>query len=115
MGDQFAEKRYGSRALLTVRNSQGKMGMITETSRVILPFEYSDIVENGNYHVLYKGSKMGFLILNTPYPHIDATFEEFYDYHAIPVNDYWSFGLFYVSRNGKDGYVGENGVEFFKN
>ena len=101
--------------MIIARNKADKVGIITESGSTVLPFEYTEIFVNGSYLILFKGSKKGFMILNTPYPFIPAVYDNFHDYHTIRVNDNWSFGLFLVEKDGREGYVGENGVEFFKN
>jgi hypothetical protein len=110
----FDREKYKAKALLIAINKEGKHGLITEKEKQILPFEYDAIDENGSYLILTKGGKKGFVILYTPYPFIKANYDAFIDYYSIPVKDDWSFGLFEIEKNGKAGYVGENGVEFFK-
>jgi hypothetical protein len=112
--NSFDKVKYNARALVIARNSTGKAGIVTGTGKIILPFEYDEIIPNGSYLILKKASKTGFLLLSTPYPFIKAVYHKFYDYHSIPVNPNWSFGIFNIEKNGKEGYVGENGIEFFR-
>jgi hypothetical protein len=111
----FDYQKYKAKALIIAKDTTSKTGIITETGNIVLPFEYTEINPNGSYLVLKKGSKTGFMILNTPYPFIPPVYDELHDYYSMPVKDNWSFGLFYITKNGKEGYVGENGMEFFKN
>jgi hypothetical protein len=93
----------------------GKYGMIDQNEHEILPFVYDMIEEKDNFFVLTKNHKLGFFIPHTIYPVIQPGYDQFLSVSYLDVNDNWSFSLFKVVKNGKVGYVGENGISFFKN
>jgi hypothetical protein len=105
--------RYHARTLLIARDDH-KLGIISESEKIMLPFEYDDIKLEGNIFFLKKDGKTGFFTLHTHYPPIEAKYDAFLYNYSLPVNDHWRFGLYQVKVGGKTGYVGENGVEFFR-
>ena len=95
----------------------GRAGIIDESGKIILPFEYDDVQalslnENG-FEVTLNGKK-GVYLLNTHYPVIAPKYDSIVFAATVPVSSTWAFTLYKVWVNGKAGYVGENGVEFFK-
>jgi hypothetical protein len=106
-------ERYQARAFIIAR-MENKLGIITEKEKFMLPMEYDDITLEGNIFFLKKNGKTGFFILHTSYPAIEAKYDAFLYNYSIPVKDNWRFGLFLVKQGDKTGYVGENGVEFFR-
>ncbi|WP_426278854.1 hypothetical protein ACN9MN_06390 [Chryseobacterium sp. S-02] len=111
---EYVSEDKGSRAFIGVRN--GKYGMILENNVIKAPFEYDSIKEDyGNFYITIKGNKKGLLILNSIYPIIPAKYLKIKREEPIPVNDHWQFGIFRVeTENGNFGYLGENGVEYFR-
>ncbi|THF49894.1 hypothetical protein E6C50_11110 [Flavobacterium supellecticarium] len=95
----------------------GQMGLVDETGKVLLDYEY-DAIERGwgNVCILKKGDKKGLFVLNSIYKPVKPKYKEIKILEAIPVSDSWQFGMFEVTTmNGKKGLLGENGVEYFKN
>ena len=105
-------KKYSAAYVIAVAN--GKYGMINEKEEIILPFEYDRIEEKEGFFLLKRKGKVGFFIWNTPYPVIQPVYDEYVRKESIPVNNEWNFTLFRVMKNGKPGFIGENGIVFFK-
>jgi len=63
---------------------------------------------------LKRNGKVGFFIWNGLYPVIQPIFDEYVKKYEIPVNYQWNFILFGVIKQGKRGFVGENGISYFK-
>lgn len=103
----------GSKGLI-VAELNGKTGIINQDEKQILPFEYDKVEYKGNFFILTKNGKIGFFIIYTHYPIIQPNYDKFIYNSSIPVNSNWSFTLFNIIKDGKEGYVGENGFEFFK-
>lgn len=95
-------------------SSNGKYGMINEREEEILPFIYESIEDRYDFYLLKLNDRVGFSVFNTSYPNIQPKYDEYIRKESIPVNHRWSFTLFEVRKKGKAGYVGENGVDFFK-
>jgi hypothetical protein len=109
----LASKHNGTVAYI-VASVNGKYGMINESEIQILPFEYDGIEERDGIFLLKQNGKVGFFIWNTIYPFIPPVYDELLWKGLLPVNNEWNFLLFQVLKNGKAGYVGENGIPFFK-
>ena len=92
----------------------GKYGMINEKEEIVLPFEYDHIQEKDGFFLLKRNGKVGFFIWNGLYPVIQPLFDEYVRKYDIPVNYQWNFILFGVIKQGKPGFVGENGISYFK-
>jgi hypothetical protein len=92
----------------------GKYGIINEKEEIVLPFEYDHIQEKDGFFLLERNGKISFFIWNSLYPHIQPIFDEYVRKYEIPVNHNWNFILFEIIKKGKPGFVGENGVSYFK-
>jgi len=116
--------QYESISLVSVENSKnvygvrqnGKLGMVRADNSVVVPIEFDKITPDRNLggFVLIKDGKKGFYVRNTTYPYIKPLYNEFIEKEQIPVSRKWSFGLFKVKTDGGEGFVGENGVKFFR-
>lgn len=106
---------YGYTAFLMKKN--GQMGLIDETGKVLLDYEYDTIEKEWlGICILKKGNKKGMFVLNSIYKPVKPKYKEIKILEAIPVSESWQFGLFEViTQAGKKGLLGENGVEYFKN
>lgn len=95
---------------------QGKLGMVGNDNSIVVPIEFDKITADRYLEgfVLVKDGKKGFYVRNTAYPYIKPLYNEFIEKTKIPVSRKWSFELFKVKTDGGEGYVGENGVEFFR-
>jgi hypothetical protein len=92
----------------------GKYGMINEKEEIVLPFEYDHIQEKEGFFLLKLNGKVGFFIWNGLYPVIQPIFDEYVRKYEIRVNYNWNFILFEIIKQGKPGFVGENGISYFK-
>lgn len=80
-----------------------------------LPFKYDFIdidYENGLFYLL-KDKKMGVFIHGSSYSIIEPKYGLISFHSKLRVSKKWTFALFSVKSNGQEGYIGENGVEFF--
>jgi hypothetical protein len=92
----------------------GKYGMINEKEEIVMPFEYDHIQEKDEFFLLKRKGKVGFFIWNSLYPEIQPIFDEYVQKYEIPANYKWNFILFKIIKQGKPGFVGENGTSYFK-
>lgn len=92
----------------------GSFGLY-QGEKQLLPFNYDfiDIDYEHGFFYLLRDKKMGAYLPGTTYPRIEPKYGLINFYKKLQVNDKWLFVLFKVKKNGFDGYVGENGVEFF--
>jgi hypothetical protein len=70
-------------------------------------------LENGSVKT-ERNKKLGMVMFFTTYPPIDNLYESITQMRNLSVSKSWSFGILKVTKNGKVGYVGENGVEYFR-
>jgi hypothetical protein len=112
-GSQFL--KYRSSYLIAVRKGN-YFGLINEKGEEILPFQYDVISALPKYWTGFltdKDHKKGIFLPYTVYPPLPNKYDSIDCYGHFNVTEQWSFLLFKVSVNGKPGYVGENGVEYF--
>ncbi len=101
---------------LFIQSQNGKIGVISDAGDTILPFEYDEIsTPNGNTELmLRKGNKTGLKLLFTSYPVIEPKYDSIERTpNRLRVTSSWSFQIYAVLLNGKKGYIGENGIEYF--
>ena len=101
-------------AAYIIASIKGKYGIINEREEQVLPFEYDGIEEKDGFFLLKQNSRIGFFIWNSVYPVVQPAYEEYIGKQHIPVNNGWRFTLFRIMKNGRGGFVGENGVAYFK-
>ncbi len=95
---------------------KNKKGIVNTENEVVLPIKYDKFELYKEWYIrTYQNNKKGLFLMNTFYPPIKPLYEEIEHQTSIYVNGSWSFAVFKVQKNGKTGYVGENGVEFFRN
>lgn len=94
----------------------GKFGCLNQNDSVILPAIYDRLVikEQFKYIETTLGTKHGIKLLFTHYPTIEAIYDEIGLYTHLKVNDNWSFIVYYTRKENQSGFVGENGVEYFR-
>lgn len=88
-----------------------KYGFVKPGNVILLNCEFDEIEELG---ILVKDGKKGYYTFNSIYPYIKPKYLSIKSYDDIDINDSWHFKLFEVTTEKGKGYVGENGVEFFK-
>ena len=108
---------YQSLALFIIEE-KGKYGIINEFDDVIVPVEYdsySYLLKNAII-TLQKGSKKGAFIINTIYKPIKPKYRDISIEKQLKISDNWGFLILAIEdEKGNKGYVGENGIEYFKN
>ncbi|WP_347068605.1 WG repeat-containing protein [Flavobacterium sp. WV_118_3] len=113
---EMFQSNHGYATFLMKKN--GKMGLIDETGKMLLDYEY-DAIEDKFWDgvcILKKDHKKGLFVLNSIYKPVQPKYKEIKILEAVPVSESWKFGLFEVTTTtGKKGLLGENGVEYFKN
>lgn len=94
----------------------GKYGLVKEGNIEMTNIEYDEIeYDNQNsIYILVKDNKKGMIIFNTIYPIVPPKYVSIKNAEPIRISDRWQFGLFKVTTEKGTGYLGENGVEFFK-
>lgn len=112
---EFFNYDKGKKVFLVKLNQ--KYGLVKEGNISILECDYDKIEENEKHRVILisKNNKFGCVIFNTIYPPIQPKYKSIKSVDGIPISNSWQFGLFEVETETGKGYVGENGVEFFKN
>ena len=81
-----------------------------------MPIQYDSVDFNSHFNlfIISLNDKVGFKILNTIYPTVEPKYLKIIDKHSLQVNDSWNFSLLQVLTEKGYGFVGENGVEYFK-
>jgi hypothetical protein len=94
-----------------------RYGCIGEGNKEILEVKY-DIVSpwSDNYYTTQLNGKMGVLTVNSPYPPIAPKYKSVAPFKSFYTNNtHRNFWLYLVRlQDGSWGYMGENGVEYFK-
>ena len=111
----FADNDRG-RSVFKVKLNN-KFGFVNDNNAVLLPIEYDAIAYNSKIYQfeITKSNKVGLKVFNTIYPTIQPKYMEILDYRRLSINSSWSFLIFLVKTETGTGFVGENGVEYFKN
>lgn len=106
--------RYGSEPEHFRFLQNGLFGVIDIKNQVLLPAEYQSVQQSRLGYSLEKDGKKGMYIFSRKLL-IPAVYEsiENYSYISLPDRDD-AFVLFRVKTAGGYGYVGENGVRFFR-
>jgi hypothetical protein len=94
----------------------GKFGCVNQNDSVILPCIYDRLIikERHKYIETSIGSKHGLKLLFTHYPTIDAIYDTIELTTQFEINENWSFILYYATKGNQAGFVGENGIEYFR-
>lgn len=98
-------------------SKNGKYSFLDEDLKQILPTDFDDVINyNESVYIIKKDNKWGVKIFHTVYPHIPTKYNSISLAKTVRINKNWSFNIFEVeSENSKKGFVGENGIEYFKN
>jgi len=94
-----------------------KYNFADEDLKQILPDDFDDSIKyNENIYLIKKDDKWGAKIFHTVYPYIPMKYKSINLTKTIKINDDWTFTIFEIElENGKKGYIGENGIEYFRN
>lgn len=107
-------QKYGFNELWYVQKN-GKWGVVNENGGIQIPFDYDGFGKISDSFAETKlNGKSGAIIYFTYYPPIACKYDSIDFFKQLEVTKEWGFGLYKVTLNGNFGYVGENGVEFFK-
>lgn len=89
-------------------------GLYRGTSQLLqFSYDFIDIDYEHGFFYLLRDNRMGVYLPGTTYSTIEPKYDLLNFYKKLKVNENWVFVLFKAKMNGYDGYVGENGVEFF--
>jgi hypothetical protein len=92
----------------------GHYGIVDQAEKEILPFVYDNITDKGDFFILTRNGKIGFFTVYSSSPLIDPAFDEFLSASSQSIKHDLGFTLFKIKNRRKTGYVGENGVAYFK-
>lgn len=94
----------------------GKFGCLNQNDSLVLPTNYDRLVikEQFKYIETTIGTKHGIKLLFTHYPTIEAIYDGINIFTHLKVNDDWSFIVYYTRKGNQSGFVGENGVEYYR-
>jgi hypothetical protein len=107
------EKKYASEYLFAVKKGE-KYAIVNENGTVVYPFEYDGMINRfDNIIILQKGGKIGATILNKPNKDIPVKYDALERVFYEPDSGK-AFVVFVVKINHRTGYVGQNGIEYFK-
>jgi len=107
-------QKYGFNELWYTQKN-GKWGVVTEKGGIQVPFDYDGFGKITDSFVETKlNGKSGAVIYFTYYAPIACKYDSLDFFQQLEVTKEWAFGLYKVTLGGHFGYVGENGVEFFK-
>lgn len=110
---QNQRPKYPSEVLL-VREGK-KYGMVSPKGQEVLPFVYDGFSEISDQTIVtHQKNKKGIIHLLTQYPPLPCRYDDIQYHKSLPVNKTWNFAIYRVNNTGRAGYVGENGVEYFK-
>ncbi len=102
-------------SLLLVRKGK-KYGIVSLKDKEIYPFIFDGFGEiTWRSIVTRQNKKEGLINLYTSYPVIPCKYDKISYHKLLRVTGNQLFTIYKVSLNGRTGYVGENGVEYFKN
>lgn len=92
-------------------------GLLKEGNKIILPIAFEKIEYNSTnkVYLIESNNKQGCIVFNTIYPYIKPKYLSIKKFENITINESWQFGIFEVKTESGKGYIGENGVDFFKN
>lgn len=92
--------------------------ILNNESKKVTDISFDDFYYDRNIsnYVYIKSGKKGIYFFDNYYKLIEAKYTEIIEKKSIPISNKWNFSIFKVKdSNGRIGFVGENGVEYFKN
>lgn len=110
---ELKEMRKDTVYIVAVINN--RYGIINQKEDKIIPFKYDKLFSlNKTYVIAKTKNKVGAIIFHTVYPPIECLYDNIEYITSLKVSDRWRFTIFKVEKSNKIGYVGENGIEYFK-
>ena len=101
-------------SILLVKKGK-KYGIVSGNDQGTRPFTFDGFGEiTSRAIVTRQNKKEGLINLYSSYPTIPCKYDKIRYHKQMRVDHRKRFAVYQVSQNGKPGYVGENGVEFFK-
>ncbi len=103
-------------SILNIVKRKNRMGVVNEKGITIVPFEFDEIhfLGDGRKAELINDGLVGRKLFTSNHPFIEPKYTKLKTSGFIKVTPTWSFALFEVEVDGRKGFVGENGVEFYK-
>jgi hypothetical protein len=108
----YQEKLHSKVLIGVIQND--KYGIVNDADEIIFPLKYSKIASDSRFIYFDKDGKRGVWVPYTIYPIIPNKYDDIIYARGLSVNRSWNFAIFKIMINNKTGYVGENGIEFFK-
>jgi hypothetical protein len=97
-----------------ITKKNGRSGVMSGR-KVLVSHKYDTLLDlQTNYVITGKDGKYGVWFIGRSYPAIKPTYEKIRFVYGLPVSVRRKFLIFEVQKNGKTGYLGENGVEYFQ-
>lgn len=110
-----AYKKIGSDHLFFVRNAGEPLRCIGDEGQLLFPFEMTEVWKDGFGRIRYKnGALTGIFIPHSPYALIPPIYESLEVVENLPQRIGMGFLVFKVRKNGRYGFLGMNGVEYFR-
>ena len=98
-----------------IAKKNNKVGLVKNGDEEIVPIKFDEIRSyNSEFAITVLANKLGCKIFNTVYPSIENKYDDIKLDFKIYAKSNWNFLVFKVLKDNKVGYVGENGVEYFK-
>ena len=98
-----------------IAQKNNKVGLVKNGDEEIVPIKYDEIKSyNSEFAITVLANKLGCKIFNTVYPSIENKYDAIKLDFKIYAKSNWTFLVFKVLKNNRVGYVGENGIEYFK-
>ena len=97
---------------------EGNVGLVTRFGVIKAPLIYDNIYHDKQkgVYVLEKNGKKGMIILDSIYERVEPKYLDIRKIKPLIISDKWIFNLYEVTTiEEKKGWIGENGIEFFKN
>ena len=107
---------YESQTLQIIVSKKKKYGMIDEHEHILIPIQYDSIQKiKENLFITTRNRKKGVIFLNSSYKEIKNKYDQLKLARYVARDDYSRdfFEVFEVEINGRMGYIGKNGVEYF--
>ena len=121
--DIFVDPQYDDVLNLQLQNNTivvkrgRKYGAANIHGKLIIPFLYDELIHASAWSSTFitrVGNKYGAAIPGGVYTTIKNQYEKLSLSNAIDAGKNRYFCIFKVKKNGMEGYVGENGIEYFK-
>lgn len=92
-----------------------KYGVISEDDKIIIDYKYDTIKKvDNNLFIVQKKGKVGAFGFMYYLGNVPVKYKKLEFYKSIGVTNTYYFTLFKVQKNSKNGFVGGNGIEYFK-